>query len=333
MKLRHILVTAAAASFAVSTPALAGPHTITWSAQNPGAGLGSTAGAGLAPGTLVRLGYFTISPQEVATAFDNAVYLDSQFVEVARESVGNFGGVLYGNQIETSPSDFDVPGAFAQTITLDSDSVPAGSQFFIWASDSLQPNETTAQALFSAAEWQLSSEQVTAMQWGIESVDPANAGDVYLADLGPETSGSVGGLLNKLRPVELTPSPGDLEDPDGNGIVVLLEEAFLATAPATAHANMPYMAASDILVYNRKSGGQAVGWDLYKSGDLEYRVEASNDFQNWQLASEVLGEALVAAEAVGTGGERVAVKFPTTTDGLKRLYFRVHVHRVTAINE
>lgn len=322
----------AAATLSVAHGAIADPHTVTWSAQNPGAGLGDQAGVELAPGTVVRLGYFAITPEQVAAAFDDVAYLDTQFVEAGREVIGNFGGIYIGNQVEKMSSGFEVRGAFAQTLTLDAESIPEGSRFYVWVADTQDPRRVRAQALFSDMDWQVASEQVTPLQWGIESVHPADAEDVYLAVFGPETSVTVGGKLNKLRAIDKSKvTPGDLEDPDGNGIVVLLEEAFLVDDSTTAHTNLPYMAAADVLVYNRKSGGQATGWDRYRAGDLEYRIEVTSDFRNWQLASEVLGEAAITATALATGGERVALRFAALAalaDAGAGVYFRVHVQRI-----
>ena len=328
MKLTHILVTAAL-SVAAAKTAVGSPHTITWSAQNAGAALGSAGGSDLAPGSLVRLGYFRVSPEEVAVAFNDVETLNSQFSEVSREQIGNFGGVVYGQLVETTGSGFGVAGAFAQTITLDSESAPAGTRFYIWVSDGNSPETTTAQGIFSSASWQLKSEQVAALQWGIENVNPAVGTDVYLADLGPESSETVGGTLNKLRTIDAPVGTGDLEDPDGNGIVVLLEEAFLFDSTLPAGSQMPYMAAADVLVYNRKSGGEAIGWDLYRADDLEYRVEVTSDFQTWRLASEVLGQATASAEVSQAGGERVALQLPVRAGVNTGTYFRVQVRRVT----
>ncbi|MDA0813486.1 MAG: hypothetical protein O3C21_13990 [Verrucomicrobia bacterium] len=160
-------------------------------------------------------------------------------------------------------------------------------------------------------------------------MDPSQGSNVYLADLGPESSTTVGGTLNKLRTIETTPvGPGDLEDPDGNGIVVLLEEAFLFDSTLPADSQMPHMAAADVLVYNRKSGGEANGWDLYRADDLEYRVEVTSDFHTWRLASEVLGRATVSSEARHAGGERVALQLPVRSGVNSGTYFRVQVKRL-----
>lgn len=328
MKLRQILVTTALSALAI-TAAHGSPHTVTWSAQNPGAALGDPQGDELAPGSVVRLGYFGISPEEVVATFNDIDYLDSQFTEVGREQIGNFGGIVYGQNVETVGSKFDVAGAFAQTITLESEDIPSGARFYIWVSNAGESLEATAQGIFSSADWVLSSEQVAALQWGIENVDQSSDANVYLADSGPETSFTVGGTLNKLRRIDTTPvGPGDLEDPDGNGIVALLEEAFLVNeSAATAHSHLPYMEAADVLVYNRKSGGESIGWDVYQAGDLEYRVEVSTDFKNWTLASEVMDDAGVSEVSV-TGGERVALTLPVRADQNSGTYFRVHVRRL-----
>ncbi|MDA0813485.1 MAG: hypothetical protein O3C21_13985 [Verrucomicrobia bacterium] len=157
MKLRHILVSAALSVAAMKT-AVGSPHTITWSAQNAGAAIGDPGGSDLVPGSLVRLGYFTISPEQVAASFNDVETLNSQFNEVSRERIGNFGGVVYGQLVETTGSGFGVAGAFAQTITLDSGSVPAGMRFYIWVSDGDSPETATSQGIFSSASWQLKSE-------------------------------------------------------------------------------------------------------------------------------------------------------------------------------
>ncbi|MGK0185119.1 MAG: hypothetical protein ACI9R3_000894 [Verrucomicrobiales bacterium] len=331
MKLRQILATTALNAVAVIA-AHGSPHTITWSAQNPGAGLGDNTGDELAPGALARLGYFGISPDEVAASFHDVGFLDSQFTEVGREQIGNFGGVVYGAVVETRGSGFGAAGAFAQTITLESDDLPADARFYVWVSNMDEPYSATAQAIFSSDNWALTSEQVTALQWGIEGVHSANTADVYLADQGNETSSTVGGTLNKLREIVTVPDgPGDLEDPDGNGIVVLLEEAFLVDgSAAAAHFYLPRMEAADVLAYNRKSGGDSMGWDLYRADDLEYRVEASTDFQQWHRASEMMDEAGVSAKARTGGGERVSLTLPVAVGRSSGTYFRVHVRRLIA---
>ena len=316
---------------ALGASALASPQTITWSAQNPGAGLGSAAGSALQEGAVVRLGYFLITPEEIDTVFDDVGFLESQFIEVGRERVGNFGGVVHGERVETAPASFNVPGAFAQTITVDSDSIPLDARFFIWATDAATIPAITEQALFSSSDWRLSSLPATALQWGIENVSPRprSKDDFYFGVQGPEHSEQVGGLLNKLlavMPPEL--GPGDQEDPDGNGVVALLEEAFAVTDSAKAHVSLPHMTAADTLIFHRKPNGSGDDWALYLADGIEYRIEASIDLETWQLASKFVELVDRKATITESGAEQVSLRFDRATG--TRHFFRIRVLRVSS---
>ena len=305
-------------------PAHADPQTINWSAQNPGAALGSADGNPLSAGAVVRLGYFLLTSEEIEQNFFDLAFLDSQFVEVGREGVGNFGAILYGNRVETKPASFDVPGAFAQTITIEADLIPLDARFYIWAMDAESIPNVSQHGLFSSSDWMLTSLTPTAFQWGIENVDPSSDRDVYLATRGPEPSPEVGGLLNKLTLLDANPGAGDNDDPDGNGIVALLEEAFMAS-PQNAHAHLPHMTAPDVLTYFRKPEGTGSGWDHYRAGDLEYLVEASTNLEEWEPASETIDLDEESLTTLASGAERVLLRFSRPVE--QGHYFRVRVLR------
>ena len=74
---------------------------------------------------------------------------------------------------------------------------------------------------------------------------------------------------------------------------------------------------------NRKSG------DVYQVGDLEYCIEVSLDFQTWNLASTVVGEAGVDVEAFADIGETVQLRLPVASDHTSGIYFRVNVRRLS----
>ena len=77
----------AAASLAAGGTVAGEPLTITWSAQNPGSGLASADGQELAPGSLVRLGYFRDRLETIPGRFHDLPYLEERFVEVSREQI------------------------------------------------------------------------------------------------------------------------------------------------------------------------------------------------------------------------------------------------------
>ena len=137
-------------------------------AQNPDAGLGDASGNELRPGAVVRLGYFDLSIEEVAAAFHDVDLLETSFTEMSREEIGNFGGVVFEGRVETSPSNYDVSGAFAQTVTLEGDDVQPGKRFYIWAfQEGAADTGFDYQAIFSSSNWTITGEQVTVPQWGI----------------------------------------------------------------------------------------------------------------------------------------------------------------------
>lgn len=141
--------------------------TINWSAQND-VGLANSSGAALASGSLVRLGYFTISDAAVIAAKDDLATLSSSWHSIADTTVST-----------GFPGD---SGIFAAVSTPTLSGAELGHQIYFWALNAPTVLGATQQAIFyepssSNAFWNLPGSNI-----GSTSVDigDAKSAGVYL---------------------------------------------------------------------------------------------------------------------------------------------------------
>jgi hypothetical protein len=182
----------------------AGSSTIVFSAQDVGSGVGGVDGTDLAVGTLVRFGYFDAAV-DVAANWQDISLLNTHFTELAHTFTGYFNGNTTldntGAVLSTNNGDnLNYPGAFGASVSLDANALGiASTRMYIWAFDSSSTGTASAHAIFSDSAWAIGSRFTGTFDIGVvRSSDP---GDVYLALLGPETSGTLSGPVNKLQSV------------------------------------------------------------------------------------------------------------------------------------
>jgi hypothetical protein len=186
-----------------AAPLTAGLSTVTYSAQSKDGALGSTSGVDLSVGSLVRLGYFDPAV-DVAANFANISLLNSKFTELAHTYVGYF-------RDEGVDVNFDKPGIFGSSVNIETTALGdygvllGSTRLYIWAYDADNVGSASAHAIFSDENWTIGG--ASAPVFDVVSARPSQLGDVYLAQLGPGNSSSIGGALNQLIPV---PEPSAL---------------------------------------------------------------------------------------------------------------------------
>ena len=208
--MNRLQLTISSLLLATSSLLHAGNSTITYSAQDTGAALGF-GGSELAVGSLVRFGYFDASV-DVAANWQNISLLNTKFTELAHTNVGYFNGATTldnttGSVVSAdNGQNFNVPGAFAASVTLDASSLGlTTTRLYIWAYNTSTADVATATGIFSDSLWTIGSK--FSATFDIGAVRPTDLGDVYLAQLGPETSAALGGSLNQLQAI---PEPSSL---------------------------------------------------------------------------------------------------------------------------
>ena len=177
--------------------------TVTFSAQDGGGGLGTSSGADLPTGSLVRLGYFDLSDQSIIDMQGDIGLLDEFFTLIAEATVGFFGGETELDE-EGAVTSFNeganrsADGAFAHQVTFDA--VPLGrdgQRLVMWAFNSDAITTATEFGIFADNDWVTPT--LLTLGTDLSTVDPAK--DLYVGEKGPEVSGTVGGELNKLIPI------------------------------------------------------------------------------------------------------------------------------------
>ena len=306
--------------------------TITWASQNNSSALGTADGKELPSGSLVRLGIFGVSGEELVANASNAAYLEANFIELSRELIGRFGGELVvDGHGGTEPTNYNVDGVFAQKVSFDSAEL-AGQRLSIWAFNADASHLSTEHAIFSQPDWIVPERATDILQIGLESLDPLNHKTVYLAERGPELSATAGGFLNKLIPMESAPGP-DLEDSDGDGVVALLEEAFGMDPGSPDSHLMPEVQSAEVdgmtlqaISMRRVAGGEQISPAVYHAGDLVYSVEVSQDLENW-TSDEVPIVQLAEPSTPVAGIERVSFRIADPAVS-QSSYLRVRVARL-----
>ena len=203
--------------------ATAGILTMTFSAQNSGSALGTAGGVELPNDSLVRLGVFNTDFATLQSNFNNQVLLEGFFDELARVFVGDFAGSTSydsdNNLISYDPgSDVGIDGGFGHQVDF-ADATPyEGEKVYLWAVNSPTETGATEAGLFSDSSWVIPTGGTAPASMILElgEVRPLDAGDLYIATLGPEQAtpnpDGLGGDLNKLVVV---PEPG-------TGLLVLI---------------------------------------------------------------------------------------------------------------
>jgi hypothetical protein len=190
--------------------------TVTFSGQNKGGGLGTVDGLDLPGGSLLRLGYFDIDNTNVLKNQNDIGLLDAAFTIIAETMVDLFGGETIldedGNEISNDPGEsFGSNGAFGHSVTYDP--VPNkqdGKKLVLWAFNAEAIGKASAHGIFSDDDWVTPSSLT--LNFDLSSVDPFDPDGLYIGTEGPETSGSVGGPLNKLVAIEslIVPEPSSV---------------------------------------------------------------------------------------------------------------------------
>ncbi len=313
MKVASLLI----ASALCCSTAIAAPLTITWGAQNAGGALGTAGGQELAAGSLVRLGVFDMPAEQVADLAWNPSALDAHFTELARATIGDFGG-----------ESFPVSGAFAAVSPLESTELPlklSEQPLCIWATNSSDLNSASEIGIFSDPSWTLSLGQFGALSWDLSQV---NATDVWVGSLGgvsPTLSGPIH-FLEKLQTLK------DKTDLDADGAVRLLEEAF-GMNPDTADSQLlPALQmlgqsgdTRPTLLFRRHGEGTVINPAIYESEGFRYIVETSSDLQHWEVDPTSCTQNSVSP--LSGGLELVTLCVATENAGSQR-FFRVRVERL-----
>jgi len=255
--------------------AAAGPLSLTWGAQGPGAALASAAGKELPPGCLVRLGFFDQPLHLVQEKAWDPAALEPHFTELARAHTGQFDG-----------RQFTITGSFAQTMALNSSQLPpslAQRTFCVWAGNSSSLTTATEIGIFSSSKWKLSSNQVGGLVWDLGQVEEDG---IIVGLSSPTQSPTLGGQMNQLISVQTLL---DTSDADGDGVERLLEEA-LGMNPALADADwMPAAVELELsgqvqpgYRYRRPTAGTPVNGATYAAAGFLYTVEVSDDLKTWR---------------------------------------------------
>jgi hypothetical protein len=313
-------------SFAILTLTLlageflpAGPLTLTWGAQNAGGAVGTAKGADLPAGSLARLGTFNLAAAQIQALAWNPPALQEHFREISRARIGQFGSSTHN----------EVSGAFAQTVSFDSDTLDEsvlGEPLCVWITrgpDDAAPEET---GIFSHPQWMLHRGAFGVLVWDLSQITPL---DVIVGACGPETSATLTGLLHKLASVAAL---ADQADSDHDGAVNLLEEAFGMNPQSADTHLLPQPdtgAGPSRLQFRRPAGGVRVNAAVYETSQFRYTVEVSTDLTSWASDPAVCQDA--EAMALGGGMELATIVFAAPALGLSpqpQRFARIRVDRL-----
>ncbi len=210
---KSLLLALSAVALLAPKAVLANMSTVTYSAQEPGGGLGLPSAEEVSVGALIRFGYFDASV-DFSNMWSDVSLLNTHFTELATSLVGDFGGVtIIDNAGVSSEGTPGTPsgsaGVFAASVSLDASVLGlASTRMYIWAFDTSTTGAATAQGIFSGSEWIIGSSPT--LTFDISGVSPTGPGDVYLATQGPETAPNAKGMINKLIPIATVPEPSSL---------------------------------------------------------------------------------------------------------------------------
>ncbi|MBB5033374.1 PEP-CTERM sorting domain-containing protein [Prosthecobacter vanneervenii] len=196
---KFLFLVSSALVFAASSHAA----TINWGAQNT-VGLADASGAALAQGSLVRLGYFTITDSAISTAVasGNMSTLTSSWVSVADTTVGTGTGVA---------------GSFTLTSTPSLSGASLGHQIYLWALNAATVGSATQQAIFyepstTNSSWNFPGTNLTSTSIDIEQAK-ASLGGTYLAGSFQTSNAALTALFSaptgavQLQSISVAPEP------------------------------------------------------------------------------------------------------------------------------
>lgn len=270
--------------------ALAGnpPSTLSWSAQDSGAGISLTDGSPLSVGAIVRLGYFDLDADQLEALFCDPAVLESHFTTLASAKVGSFESQTFLGAPELNSSGISesgAAGAFAATLNF----TPAGGasdlngkRCYIWAMNASSVAASTYHGIFSHHTWIINSNTFGGTQWDLSQVSATDPQDVILGHRGPQVSAILGGPV--LRLTNTSQLKIDISDDDKDGTPALLETAFAMNPAKPDSDKLPKIATNQgrpALSFTRKSGGVTASDGSYTADGLRYVIEMSSDLKTW----------------------------------------------------
>lgn len=326
----HILLGAA-----LALPVMAGPVTLTWSAQEPGSALCQANGIPLNSNSIVRLGYFDISPEQIRELFAEPIQLDAHFTTLASSTITAFGGVEHhGLPLLTTPGTIhpEASGCFAANLVLSpvpGSSLPDGQRCYIWVMNNALVASATEHAILSDHTWILDSSGFGPQAWDLSQATSGDSSDLVLGHRGPQISPLVGGKV--LRLTNTAQLKVDRSDNDKDGVPSLLENAFSMDTEVPDANKLPRVTvqgAQPKLNYVRKSGGISTSDGSYTGGGLRYTVEVTCDLKTWTTYTTNNPAHLLVTPGVDPNTENVSVMISPPDASSACLFARVRVERV-----
>lgn len=311
---------------------VAGPVTLTWSAQEAGSALCLANGSPLAVGQTIRLGYFDLSSDEVRNQFTEPSLLASHFTLLAEAIIGSFETQTFVGYPALSTAGLSFPeatGCFAASVVL----TPAvdvsglqGQRCYVWAMNGSTVETSTEHGIFSDASWALDLNGFGAMQWDLSQVSAFDPGDVLLGHRGPQISAQAGGTV--LRLANTLQLHHDAVDDDHDGVVGLLEDAFGMDSTQPDSRKLPQITVRNgkpCLEFQRLSGGAALADDSYLADGLLYQVEISDNLKDWRAYHPA---SLTLYPGAAPNTELASIVLASGTSTTECRFARVRVERV-----
>ena len=229
---RSLLNAFCAAGLFISENAIAGPVTLTWSAQEAGSALCQNTGTPLALGSKVRLGYFDLEPEQIRPLFTNPAALDAHFTELASATIGNFESQTFVGSPELNVAGTtysQAAGCFAASVVF-TPSVNAatvdGKRCYVWAMNAGSLPTATQHGIFSSHLWVLNSQGFGNTNWDLSQVSATDPTDLLLGGRGPQVSEVVGGTVLRLTDTAQLKSDEADDDHDGHAPAVVLANSI-----------------------------------------------------------------------------------------------------------
>lgn len=326
----HILLAAASA-----LPVVAGPVTLTWGAQERGSALCQTNGIPLDSTSVVRLGYFDISPEQIQQLFAEPVELDTHFTTLASSTITAFGGVDHsGLPLLSTPGTFhpEAGGCFAASLILSplaNSSLSDGQRCYIWVMNNASVADATEHGVISDHTWVLNLGGFGPLSWDLSEATSGDPSDLVLGHRGPQSSPLVGGKI--LRLINTAQLKVDRSDDDRDGVSNLLENAFVMDPGLPDSAKLPRISLQGPhakLNYIRKSGGVSASDGSYTAGGLRYTVEVTCDLNTWITYTTNNPAYLLVTPATDPNTENVSITLSANAASGACLFARVRVERV-----
>ncbi len=323
------------ASLAAANFALAGPVTLSWSAQDPGAGLCLTNGSPLAIGSTVRLGYFDLAAGELDARFADPVDLASHFTVLATTTVGSFAGQSFLEAPDLNQSGTtlaEAPGCFAANLNFTPAANPAaldGKRCYIWAMNAATVPAASYHGIYSHHAWIINAGGFGNIQWDLSQVSVSDPRDLILGHRGPQVSPVVGGSV--LRLTNTAQLRIDRSDADSDGASALLEEAFAMDPTHADGAKLPRLRTTTgqaALAFTRKAGGVTVADGSYTAAGLRYIIEMSSDLKGWTPCQSATQPALTVQPGTTAGTEDVTLTLTAENLAAGCQFARVRIERV-----